>query len=179
MCNYLSMPVLTFKMLRKRTHAFIKSFSKFMHLLSNFPYDISTKVPSIYPVEYRKWCDGTYHVTVARSCFKIFISPWYLAGGLATISRLRVFFFCKIVKWCHIVWWNDPQFTILQICMVIQWERGIKYYYSAYYYSAYSLYFLSSYCPVYRAFDLGLAVSVPLPIVTGIFVLLWFQSRLT
>ena len=29
------------------------------------------------------------------------------------------------------------------------------------------------------AFDLGLAVSVPLPIVTGIFVLLWFQSRLT
>ena len=27
--------------------------------------------------------------------------------------------------------------------------------------------------------DLGLAVSVPLPIVTGIFVLLWFQSRLT
>ena len=36
-----------------------------------------------------------------------------------------------------------------------------------------------SYCPVYGAFDLGLAVSVPLPIVTGIFVLLWFQSRLT
>ena len=35
------------------------------------------------------------------------------------------------------------------------------------------------YCPVYGAFDLGLAVSVPLPIVTGIFVLLWFQSRLT
>ena len=34
-------------------------------------------------------------------------------------------------------------------------------------------------CPVYGAFDLGLAVSVPLPIVTGIFVLLWFQSRLT
>ena len=29
------------------------------------------------------------------------------------------------------------------------------------------------------ASDLGLAVSVPLPIVTGIFVLLWFQSRLT
>ena len=29
------------------------------------------------------------------------------------------------------------------------------------------------------AFDLGLAVSVPLPIVMGIFVLLWFQSRLT
>ena len=29
------------------------------------------------------------------------------------------------------------------------------------------------------AFDLRLAVSVPLPIVTGIFVLLWFQSRLT
>ena len=28
-------------------------------------------------------------------------------------------------------------------------------------------------------FDLRLAVSVPLPIVTGIFVLLWFQSRLT
>ena len=28
------------------------------------------------------------------------------------------------------------------------------------------------------AFDLGLAVSVPLPIVTGIFVLLWFQNRL-
>ena len=38
---------------------------------------------------------------------------------------------------------------------------------------------LSFYCPVYGAFDLGLAVSVPLPIVTGIFVLLWFQSRLT
>ena len=37
----------------------------------------------------------------------------------------------------------------------------------------------SCYCPVYGAFDLGLAVSVPLPIVTGIFVLLWFQSRLT
>ena len=35
------------------------------------------------------------------------------------------------------------------------------------------------YCPVYGAFDLGLAVSVPLPIVTGIFVLLWFQSHLT
>ena len=35
------------------------------------------------------------------------------------------------------------------------------------------------YCPVYGAFDLGLAVSVPLPIVTGIFVLPWFQSRLT
>ena len=35
------------------------------------------------------------------------------------------------------------------------------------------------YCPVYGAFDLGLAVSVLLPIVTGIFVLLWFQSRLT
>ena len=34
------------------------------------------------------------------------------------------------------------------------------------------------YCPVYGAFDLGLAVSVPLPIVTGIFVLLWFQSHL-
>ena len=34
-------------------------------------------------------------------------------------------------------------------------------------------------CPVYGAFDLGLAVSVPLPIVTGIFVLIWFQSRLT
>ena len=33
--------------------------------------------------------------------------------------------------------------------------------------------------PRYGAFDLGLAVSVPLPIVTGIFVLLWFQSRLT
>ena len=31
---------------------------------------------------------------------------------------------------------------------------------------------------MYGAFDLGLAVSVPLPIVTGIFVLLWFQSRL-
>ena len=30
--------------------------------------------------------------------------------------------------------------------------------------------FLSSHCPVYGAFDLGLAVSVPLPIVTGIFV---------
>ena len=29
------------------------------------------------------------------------------------------------------------------------------------------------------AFDFGLAVSVPLPIVMGIFVLLWFQSRLT
>ena len=37
----------------------------------------------------------------------------------------------------------------------------------------------ASYCPVYGAFDLGLAVSVPLPIVTGIFLLLWFQSRLT
>ena len=36
-----------------------------------------------------------------------------------------------------------------------------------------------NHCPVYGAFDLGLAVSVPLPIVTGIFVLLWFQSRLT
>ena len=35
------------------------------------------------------------------------------------------------------------------------------------------------YCSVYGAFELGLAVSVPLPIVTGIFVLLWFQSRLT
>ena len=35
------------------------------------------------------------------------------------------------------------------------------------------------YCPVYGAFDLGSAVSVPLPIVTGIFVLPWFQSRLT
>ena len=35
------------------------------------------------------------------------------------------------------------------------------------------------YCPACGAFDLGLAVSVPLPIVTGIFVLLWFQSRLT
>ena len=33
--------------------------------------------------------------------------------------------------------------------------------------------------PRVEAFDLGLAVSVPLPIVTGIFVLLWFQSRLT
>ena len=33
--------------------------------------------------------------------------------------------------------------------------------------------------PRYGAFDLGLAVSVPLLIVTGIFVLLWFQSRLT
>ena len=32
---------------------------------------------------------------------------------------------------------------------------------------------------VINTFDLGLAVSVPLPIVTGIFVLLWFQSRLT
>ena len=32
------------------------------------------------------------------------------------------------------------------------------------------------YCPACGAFDLGLAVSVPLPIVTGIFVLLWFQS---
>ena len=39
--------------------------------------------------------------------------------------------------------------------------------------------FLGSHCPVYGAFDLSLAVSVPLPIVTGIFVLLWFQSRLT
>ena len=29
------------------------------------------------------------------------------------------------------------------------------------------------------AYDLRLAVSVPLPIVMGIFVLLWFQSRLT
>ena len=38
---------------------------------------------------------------------------------------------------------------------------------------------VSVYCPVYGAFDLGLAESVPLPIVTGIFVLLWFQSRLT
>ena len=38
----------------------------------------------------------------------------------------------------------------------------------------------SSYCLLPRdgAFDLGLAVSVLLPIVTGIFVLLWFQSRL-
>ena len=36
-----------------------------------------------------------------------------------------------------------------------------------------------SYCPACGAFDLGLAVSVPLPIVTAIFVLLWFQSRLT
>ena len=33
--------------------------------------------------------------------------------------------------------------------------------------------------PPCRAFDLGLAVSVPLPIVMGILVLLWFQSRLT
>ena len=33
--------------------------------------------------------------------------------------------------------------------------------------------------PRVGASDLGLAVSVPLPIVTGIFVLLWFQSRLT
>ena len=37
----------------------------------------------------------------------------------------------------------------------------------------------SSLLPRDGAFDLGLAVSVPLPIVTGIFVLLWFQSRLT
>ena len=29
------------------------------------------------------------------------------------------------------------------------------------------------------AYDLRLAVSVPLPIVMGIFVLLWFQSHLT
>ena len=35
-----------------------------------------------------------------------------------------------------------------------------------------------SYCPACGAFDLGLAVAVPLPLVTGIFVLLWFQSRL-
>ena len=35
------------------------------------------------------------------------------------------------------------------------------------------------YCPACGAFDLGLVVSVPLPIVTGIFVLLWFQGRLT
>ena len=33
--------------------------------------------------------------------------------------------------------------------------------------------------PPCGAFDLGLAVSVPLPIVMGIFVLLWFQSCLT
>ena len=33
--------------------------------------------------------------------------------------------------------------------------------------------------PPCGAFDLGLAVSVPLPIVMGIFVLQWFQSRLT
>ena len=33
--------------------------------------------------------------------------------------------------------------------------------------------------PPCGAFDLGLAVSVPLPIVMGMFVLLWFQSRLT
>ena len=33
--------------------------------------------------------------------------------------------------------------------------------------------------PPCGAFDLGLAVSVPLPIVTWIFVSLWFQSRLT
>ena len=33
--------------------------------------------------------------------------------------------------------------------------------------------------PRVGASDLGVAVSVPLPIVTGIFVLLWFQSRLT
>ena len=33
--------------------------------------------------------------------------------------------------------------------------------------------------PPCGAFDLGLVVSVPLPIVMGIFVLLWFQSRLT
>ena len=33
--------------------------------------------------------------------------------------------------------------------------------------------------PSCGAFDLGLAVSVPLPIVMGIFVLLWFQSHLT
>ena len=32
------------------------------------------------------------------------------------------------------------------------------------------------YCPVYGAFDLGLAVSVPLPIVTGIFVLHGFRA---
>ena len=38
---------------------------------------------------------------------------------------------------------------------------------------------LSALLPRYGAFDLGLAVSVPLPIVTGIFVLLWFQSCLT
>ena len=37
----------------------------------------------------------------------------------------------------------------------------------------------TSLLPRYGAFDPGLAVSVPLPIVTGIFVLLWFQSRLT
>ena len=36
-----------------------------------------------------------------------------------------------------------------------------------------------SYCPACGAFDHGLAVSVPLPIVMGIFVLLWFKSRLT
>ena len=40
----------------------------------------------------------------------------------------------------------------------------------------FSVFFL---LPRYGAFDLGLAVCVPLPIVTGIFVLLWFQSRLT
>ena len=33
--------------------------------------------------------------------------------------------------------------------------------------------------PPCGAFDPRLAVSVPLPIVMGIFVLLWFQSRLT
>ena len=33
--------------------------------------------------------------------------------------------------------------------------------------------------PPCGAYDLRLAVSVPLPIVMGIFVLLWFQSRLT
>ena len=38
---------------------------------------------------------------------------------------------------------------------------------------------MEDHCPVYGAFDLGLEVSVPLPIVTGIFVLLLFQSRLT
>ena len=73
---------------------------------------------------------------------------------------------CMFFSDTHIMQGFDIEFKkLLSSVLDFRWDLGNDL-------SCFSL-------PRYGAFDLGLAVSVPLPIVTGIFVLLWFQSRLT
>ena len=92
------------------------------------PVHFNCTTPSIYyPMEYRRWCDGTYHIIFAGSCVKIFTSRWHLTGELSNYLTSSSFFWQDHEKMSYCILWNGSQFTILQTYMTIRWERYIKY----------------------------------------------------